>query len=111
MISIIQVVLAAGILVIGLYSYRRLRSSYVDAFLIFAFMATGFAFVFFPGLSNRVAHFLGVGRGADMIFYISILFFAFLIMKLYARTRRLEQIITGMVRDESLRKAEDKSII
>jgi hypothetical protein len=83
-----------------------LRSSYVDAILIFLFLAAGLIFIFFPELSNKVAHFLGVGRGADMIFYISILFFAFLIMKLYAKTRRLEQMITRLIRDDSIRNAE-----
>lgn len=105
MISIIQVILSVGVLLICFYSYRRLRSSYVDAIMILLFMAAGLVFIFFPELSNRVAHFLGVGRGADMIFYISILFFAFLIMKLYARTRRLEQMITKLTRDESLKSA------
>lgn len=106
MINTIQVVLASGILVIGYYSYARLRSSYIDAILIFLLMATGLVFVFFPALSTRVANWLGVGRGADMIFYISILFLAFLIMKLYVRTRRLEQTLTKFIRDESLKNAE-----
>jgi small membrane protein len=105
MISIIQVILSVGVLLICFYSYRRLRSSYLDAILILLFMAAGLAFIFFPELSNRAAHFLGVGRGADMIFYISILFFAFLIMKLYAKTRKLEQMITKIIRDESLKSA------
>lgn len=105
MISFIQVILSVGLLLICFYSYRRLRSSYVDAILILLFMAAGLVFIFFPELSNRVAHFLGVGRGADMIFYISILFFAFLIMKLYAKTRKLEQMITKIIRDESLKNA------
>jgi small membrane protein len=109
MISIIQIILAAGILTTGLYSYRRLRSSYLDAILIFSFMAIGFLFVFFPELSNKVAHFVGVTRGADMIFYISILFFLFLIMKLYAKIRRLEQIITDMIRDESIKNATSQN--
>jgi len=29
-----------------------------------------------------LAHFLGIGRGADLIFYLAILFFSFIIMKL-----------------------------
>jgi small membrane protein len=105
MISIIQIILSIGVILVCYYSYRRLRSSYVDAIMIFLFMAAGLLFIFFPDLSTRVAHFLGVGRGADMIFYISILFFAFLIMKLYARTRKLEQMITRIIRDESIKNA------
>ncbi|MEI9946539.1 MAG: DUF2304 domain-containing protein [Chitinophagaceae bacterium] len=112
MISIIQVILSAGVILICYYSYRRLRSSYIDAILIFLFMAVGLVFIFFPDLSTDVANFLGVARGADMIFYISILFFTFLIMKLYARTRRLEQMITKIIRDESIKNASfpDKDV-
>lgn len=107
MISIIQVLLSAGIVVLGWYSYKRLRSSYIDAILIFIFMGIGLLFVFLPDFTTKLAKFLGVGRGADMIFYISILFFAFLIMKLYARTRKLEQMLTRIIRDESLRNASE----
>ena len=105
MISYIQAILSIGVVLVCYYSYRRLRSSYLDAILIFLFMGVGLLFIFLPDLSTRVARFLGVGRGADMIFYISILFFAFLIMKLYARTRRLERMITKIIRDESLKNA------
>ena len=51
---------------------------------------------------------LVVGRGADLIFYISILIFWFVILKLYARIRRLEQIITQVVRKEAIDEAEKK---
>lgn len=105
MISIIQIILTIGILITGVYFYRRLRTSYLDAILIFVFMAGGLLFIFFPELSNKAAHFVGVTRGADMIFYVSILFFAFLIMKLYAKIRRLEQIITDIIRSDSIKNA------
>lgn len=103
--TLIQIILSFGILLVGVYSYRKLRSSYLDAILIFGLAFVGLVFVFFPELSNKVAHFAGVGRGADMIFYTSIVFFAFVIMKLYAKVRRLEAIITEIVRKESIKNA------
>lgn len=109
MINIIQVILSFGILLVGVYSYRRLRSSYLDAILIFGFVLIGLLFVFFPELSNKVAHFVGVSRGADMIFYISIVFFAFIVMKLYAKIRKLEATITDIVRKESIKGASDNA--
>jgi hypothetical protein len=54
-----------------------------------------------------MAHFLGISRGADMIFYLGILFLFFLILKLYSRLRRLERQITGLVRSKSLEEAEE----
>jgi hypothetical protein len=47
-----------------------------------------------------------VGRGADLVFYTSILIFWFVILKLYARIRRLEQIITQVVRKDAVDEAE-----
>ncbi|MGZ3909860.1 MAG: DUF2304 family protein [Flavisolibacter sp.] len=95
MITIIQAILATGILLLGAYSYVKFRSSHVDALLIFLFALSGLVFTFFPDLANRLAHLLGVGRGADMVFYLCILFFFFLIIKLYAKVRKLEQALTN----------------
>ena len=104
----IQIILTIGIVFIGVYAYKKLRSSYLDALFILAMIGTGLAFVFFPELSNKAAHLLGVGRGADMIFYLSILFFGFIILKLYAKVRRLEQLFTDLVRENSLREARNQ---
>lgn len=105
MISVIQILLLAGVLLIAFYSYRKLRSSYLDAILIILFLGTGVFFIFFPDTTTKIAHLLGVGRGADMIFYLSILFFGFLILKLYAKVRKLQQEVTSLVRKESIDKA------
>jgi len=98
----IQVILFAGLIFISIYVYRRFRNAIVDAFIIIAFIAIGIILVLFPELTTRVAHALGVGRGADLIFYLSILFFFFIILKLYARIRRLEQSITKIIRENSI---------
>jgi hypothetical protein len=50
---------------------------------------------------------LGVGRGADLIFYVSILIFWFVSLKLYARIRKLEQQFTKIVREDALKKVQD----
>src|SRR5215213_1699900 len=102
MINLIQVVLITGILVIGIYSFKRVRSSSIDAFFILVLVVSSLLFVFFPELSNKVAHLLGVGRGADMIFYISILFFCFVILKMYSKIRKLEQHITAIIREKTI---------
>jgi hypothetical protein len=110
--TLIQIILTVGILVIGGYAYKKLHSSYMDAVFIFIIVLTGLTFILFPGVSNKVAHLIGVGRGADMVFYLVILFFGFLILKLYSKIRKMEQILTEMVRDRSLQEArfKEKSI-
>ena len=48
---------------------------------------------------------MGVGRGADLLFYICILFFLFIILKLFARIRRLEKTVTDLVRYQAQNEA------
>ena len=105
--TLIQVALAAGVILIGVYMYVRLRSTLFDVFLIGFFIISGTLLVLFPEYSNKIAHWVGVGRGADLLFYLSILFLFFLILKLYSRLRRMEQSFTELVRTKSIEEAED----
>ena len=105
--TLIQIILAAGIVIIAAYMYLRLRSTLFDVILIVAFLITGIVFVMFNELTDVIAHFLGISRGADMIFYLGILFLFFLILKLYSRLRKVEQKFTEFVRNKSIEEAED----
>ena len=103
----IQVILTAGIIIIAAYMYLRLRSTLVDVIMIVVFLVTGVVFVMFNEVTDVIAHFLGISRGADMIFYLGILFLFFLILKLYSRLRKVEQKFTELVRNKSIEEAEE----
>ena len=105
--TLIQVVLTAGIIIIAAYMYLRLRNTLFDLILILLFLITGVVFVIFNEITDKIAHFLGISRGADMIFYLGILFLFFLIIKLYARLRRVEEKFTEFVRNKSLEEVEE----
>ena len=107
--SLIQVILTVGLLFIGMYMYVRLRSSLFDVVLIFVFIVAGILLVLFPETTSDIAHWAGVGRGVDLMFYLGFLFLFFIILKLYARIRRLEQHLTKDVREESILNAEEKN--
>ena len=105
--TLIQVVLTAGIIIIAAYMYLRLRNTFLDLILILLFLITGVVFVIFNEITDKMAHFLGIGRGADMIFYLGLLFLFFLMLKLYARLRRVEENLTELVRKKSIEEAEE----
>ena len=105
--TLIQVILTAGIIIIAAYMYLRLRNTLFDLLLIFLFLVTGILFVMFNEITDKIAHFLGISRGADMIFYLGILFLFFLILKLYSRMRRIEQSLTELVRKKSIDEVEE----
>lgn len=95
-----------GVFFIAVYFYVRLRNSLFDLFLLLLFISAAIFFILFPDFTNRLAHQLGVGRGADLVFYTSILIFWFVILKLYGRIRKLEQIITTLLRKQTLDEAD-----
>ena len=105
--TLIQVVLTAGIIIIAAYMYLRLRNTFLDLILVLLFLITGIVFVIFNEITDKMAHFLGIGRGADMIFYLGLLFLFFLMLKLYARLRRVEENLTELVRKKSIEDAEE----
>ena len=105
----IQILLLGILLMIFMYIISRLRNRKADVIVLGTIVITGALFILFPDWTIIIAHKLGVGRGADLVFYISILLFWFVILKLYSRMRRLEQMFTEMVRKDAL-ESESKSI-
>ena len=97
----IQMILIGGVVLIFLYYTFRLRNALFDLLALSVFSGLAIFFILFPDYTSVIAHKLGVGRGADLLFYICILFFLFLIMKLFARIRRLEQKVTDLVRQQA----------
>jgi len=58
--------------------------------------------IFNPSITSFFANLLGVGRGNDLIFYLSIAFFIYLSEIFYKRLKILEQHQSCIVRDISL---------
>lgn len=80
----------------------------VSKFLIWLifWLAVG-VIVWIPDITQRLADLLGIGRGADLIFYLSILVLFYLIFKIYIKIERVERDITKIVRKDSINNHED----
>jgi len=64
---------------------------------IFLFL-TASVFVIFPLTTTKIAHLLGVGRGADLLLYVSLFAGVYGFLLLYMRVRRLERMLNEQVR-------------
>ncbi|MCB0324188.1 MAG: DUF2304 domain-containing protein [Bdellovibrionales bacterium] len=58
-----------------------------------------------PRLTVLAARALGIGRGADLVFYSAILGSLFGSFLFYVRIRRIENKLTGIVRELAIREA------
>lgn len=101
----IQILLITAVILVAVYFFVRLHNSIMDILLLVAMVAGAMVFILFPDTSNGIAHKLGVGRGADLVFYSSIVIFWFVILKLYVRVRQLEKIVTDVIRKDALNEA------
>ena len=97
----IQIVLISGVLGIFVYYISRFRNAFIDLLILFIFSGLAIFFILFPEYTNDIAKKLGVGRGADLLFYSCILFFLFILIKLFARIRRLEKTLTDLIRKQA----------
>ena len=64
--------------------------------------------VFFPKFTSQIALLLGIGRGADVITYVSIGVLFYLIFRLYVKLEDTERKITLLVRDLAFQKNKKK---
>src|SRR5688572_10296227 len=97
----IQIILIGGVVAIFVYYMARFRSAFIDLLILFVFSGLAIFFILFPEKTNLLAQKVGVGRGADLLFYCCILFFLFILIKLFARIRRLEKTLTDLVRKQA----------
>ena len=95
---IFPISLALVTTLIMFYFLILVRKSAVRRLFVLVFFGTGIVMILRPELTVRVAHGVGVGRGADLIFYLSILFLFFMCFNFYFRFHSVEEKLTVMVR-------------
>ena len=101
----IQFILITGVIILLVYYLMSMRSAVAE--LVFLIVLSGISvfFILFPNKTNTIAHKLGVGRGADLLFYVCILLFLFFVLKLFNRIRRLEKKLTEIIRKDAIDEA------
>lgn len=104
--SLAQIILAAFMIGIVVYIFT-MRSVSRDRGLMLLLAGIGCVLVIWPGLSTDVAHAIGIGRGTDLLFYLFVVFCLFRFVSTSSEMRRLNDRMTGIVRDSALRTARE----
>jgi hypothetical protein len=94
-------------LVVGLVFlyFTKIRSQLLDSLIVLLIAGVGIALVVSPDMASGLAYLVGVGRGADLLMYISLLGIMFLLILIYSRLRELEDNIAHLVRDIAIDRA------
>lgn len=83
--------------------WRQRRLSHVWAFVWMLFWVGVAGMVFLPNTTQVFANVLGVGRGADLVIYVSLVALFYLQFKLFTKIESVEQEISRLVREVALR--------
>jgi hypothetical protein len=103
--QIILLSLAVFIIGVVILRYRQRRIG-TFAFLSWLLLwSVAAVVILFPNSTMGVAHFLGIGRGADLVLYVGAMLIFYLIFRLFARLEQMDRNMTKIVRTLALREA------
>lgn len=100
-IMLIQFLVTIISAVIILFIFKRViaqKSLSLKSFLWLAFWVVAIIIVWYPDLTNQIANLLGVGRGTDAVFYISLVVIFYLLYRILSKIDKQDQEITKIVR-------------
>jgi len=105
MFTAIQIFLLAVVIFAISRVYLRLKEGVITsrmAFFWFLIWIAALVGISLPATTTRIAEFFGVGRGVDIIVYISLALLFYLVFRIYVMIEDLRHQITYIVREIAL---------
>lgn len=81
-----------------LYVRTQADTSRLIRYTLYLIVASGMYFVWHPNHSTIIANFLGIGRGADLIFYTWMMFSAGVLLNIHLKLRKTLKEFTNLTR-------------
>ncbi len=100
---IIQWILIAGLVLALIYAFLQRKKSRLVSGMIAVISITGVYLVLYPDRTTELAHFLGVGRGADLVTYCWIMISLVISLNLQFKILHLHGVVTELTRELALR--------
>ncbi len=107
---IIRIVLLLGLAASGWFIFIRRSRLPLHIMTVFLLLAVGAIAVIFPDLTQGAAILVGVGRGADLVFYIAIVAVMFVLLHYYTKFVELQRQVTELTREVAMMRAESVAI-
>jgi len=105
-IQIVLDLLVLLALTVTVLKYKQRRIKPLEALLWTYIWLTAVVLITLPDTAAVLARALGIGRGVDVVMYVSIMLGFYLVFRLYEKIDRLEHELTAIVRHLAL---SDKS--
>jgi small membrane protein len=93
----------------GFYLLLLPRRTLLRKGFVLFFVSVMLLFAINPDLSTEIAHFVGVARGVDLLFYLAHLMLFFIAFVYYIKFKNMELRFTKLVRELALEAARQRS--
>jgi len=103
---IIRILLLGSLAAIGWLVFLRRNRLPIHILVVFTLLAVGGLAVIFPEMTNEVAGFVGVGRGADLITYVVAVTMLFVLLHYYTKFVELQHQLTQVTRELAILRGE-----
>lgn len=104
--KIIQLILVPALITFTLLYFRSFRSLLFDRLIVISLGFVATLLVIFPEISVKAAQWLGVGRGADLLIYLSLVGILFIYLMLFSKIRQLEERLTHLARSHAIENSD-----
>ncbi|GAB2851137.1 DUF2304 domain-containing protein [Pseudoduganella ginsengisoli] len=103
---IVQILLSIALACAWIYVLTQGRFIASLRFALYGVIVCGTYFVWWPDDSTRLAHMLGVGRGADLVFYVWVVLSFGIFINIHSKLRQNQQQLTELARHLAIDRAE-----
>ena len=103
---IIRIVLLSALVAIGWFVFLKRNRLPFHIVIVFAMLFTGGAAGIFPEETDKVANFVGVGRGVNLITYVIEVTVLFVLIHYFTKFVELQRQLTDVVRELAILRAE-----
>lgn len=103
---IIRFLMLAGLATIGWLVFLRRNKLPIHIVIVFGLLGAGGWAVLFPDQTDRVANYVGVGRGVDLITYVFEITALFVLIHYYTKFVELQRQLTELTREMAILRAE-----
>lgn len=93
---------------IAILRYRQRRIGTLPFFLWLSLWIGAAVVILFPATTAVIARLVGIGRGADLVLYLSVILLLYLLFRVVVRLERMDREITQIVRTLALREEDTK---
>ena len=105
---IIRTLLLLGLAATGWLIFLRRNRLPVHILTVFFLLGLGALAIVWPELADEAAKTVGVGRGADLVMYTTVVAVMFVLLHYYTKFVELQTQITQLTRELAIMKAESE---